>query len=110
MRTLFVALAGLVALCTGSALADQDPGLIEGKAVYDYLCSRCHADGQGGAPVVGQVEDWQDRVGYRRELLVKHASEGYLGMPAGGGEARLDEAAIASAVNYMLYQSIASDE
>ena len=78
----------------------------EGKAVYDYLCSRCHAIGQEGAPRVGHAEDWQGRAGFEQQLLVKHASEGYLGMPASGGESRFDTDAIAAAVEYMLLRSV----
>lgn len=74
----------------------------DGKAIYDYVCSRCHDHGEGGAPLVGKPESWSQRSGLWVAVLFEHAEEGFLAMPAGGGDARLSPYDIEVAAEYMV--------
>jgi mono/diheme cytochrome c family protein len=57
-RLLVVALAAVLAACSGQASADDDP-LVMGREVYGRVCSACHGPtGEGGAgpALVGILE------------------------------------------------------
>jgi cytochrome c5 len=88
---------GTVALAeAGGARALQS-----GEAVYKLNCAVCHAAGVAGAPKTGDAGQWGARLKQGYETLVKHAVEGFKGMPAKGGNAELDPIEIARAVAYL---------
>lgn len=80
-----------------------------GKKVFGATCSMCHAAGVGGAPKPGDKADWGPRIGQGMETLYKHAREGFTGakgmMPPRGGNPKLTDDEIQSAVNFMADQS-----
>src|SRR5690242_12967292 len=57
-----------------------------GSGVFNKVCSLCHAAGVGGAPKVGDKADWGPRIAQGKDVLYKHALEGFTGqkgmMPA----------------------------
>ncbi len=59
-----------------SAQASSDP-----MEKWSRSCSLCHIDGTGGAPRVGDVEDWTSRLEQGDEVLLTHTVEGYNNMP-----------------------------
>ena len=75
--------------------------LKNGEAVYSGLCIACHGTGVAGAPKFGDHAAWKARIAQGYDTLVKHATEGYKGMPAKGGGADLDPQEVARAVAYM---------
>jgi cytochrome c5 len=76
-----------------------------GEAVYKLACSACHATGAAGAPRAGDNSAWAPRIKQGFDTLVKHAVEGYKGMPARGGNPDLDPIEVARAVAYIANQS-----
>jgi cytochrome c5 len=75
--------------------------LQSGEAVYKASCAACHATGAAGAPKIGDAAQWGPRLKQGFETLVKHATEGFKGMPAKGGNADLDPIEVARAVAYI---------
>ncbi len=86
-----------------------EPAMAEntiGKGVFNKTCSLCHAAGVAGAPKPGDKADWGPRIAQGKDLLYKHAMEGFTGakgmMPARGGNAALTDDEVKSAVDYMV--------
>lgn len=85
-------------------LAEGGPastGLRSGEAVYTLACGACHEAGLAGAPKTGDAAAWKPRIAQGFDTLVKHAVEGFKGMPAKGGNASLDPVEVARAVAYL---------
>jgi cytochrome c5 len=79
-----------------------------GPDVYGGLCVACHGSGAAGAPKLGDKKAWGPRIAQGFDVLVKHATEGYKGMPPKGGGADLDPQEVARAVAWMADQGGAS--
>ena len=81
---------------------------LSGEEVYNSACIACHMTGAGGAPLLGDVSEWEARVAQGKPLLVQRAVEGYMGeigiMPAKGGRLDLSDEEVENAVTYMLDQ------
>jgi cytochrome c5 len=80
-----------------------------GPQVYNQACIACHGAGVAGAPILGDVAQWSDRIAQGMETLTRHAIEGFTGslgyMPPKGGRLDLSDEEIASAVEYMVGES-----
>jgi cytochrome c5 len=79
--------------------------LQSGEAVYAAACTACHTPGIAGAPKTGDAGAWSGRLKQGFDVLVKHAVEGFKGMPAKGGNADLDNIEVARAVAFMANKS-----
>lgn len=77
---------------------------LSGAAAYEKGCARCHEQGDAGAPVTGDQDAWTGRSWLWEAILVEHAKQGYLGMPALGENVQLSDAEISLAAEYMLRQ------
>ena len=81
-----------------------------GKSVYGKTCALCHGAGVAGAPKPGDKADWGPRIAQGKDLLYKHAIEGFTGakgmMPARGGGTSLTDDEVKAAVDFMADQSI----
>ncbi len=81
----------------------------EGKKVYGSTCALCHAAGVAGAPKPGDTADWGPRIAQGKDILYKHALEGFTGakgqMPARGGSTTLTDDEVKAAVDFMADQS-----
>lgn len=73
-----------------------------GLAAYQQVCAECHETGKKGAPLTGQPEYWAGRSRLWQAVLFRHAEQGYLGMPARGGEDALSDREVQAAAEYML--------
>lgn len=78
-----------------------------GERVFKADCATCHVPGKAGSPRVGHPSDWAKRLPRGRDLLLKHALDGYSGpegdeMPARGGNDDLTDAEVAAAVDHIL--------
>ena len=78
-----------------------------GKSTYNKTCALCHSAGVGGAPKSGDKADWAPRIAQGKDVLYKHAIEGYTGpdggvMPPKGGNAGLSDEQIHATVDWML--------
>ena len=77
-----------------------------GPQVYNTACLACHGSGIGGAPILGNVDIWADRIAQGTAVLKQHALSGFAGstgyMPPKGGRVDLSDAEIEAAVDYMI--------
>jgi cytochrome c5 len=64
-------------------------------------CAKCHLDGQGGAPKIGDRAAWIQRLKKGLDPLVASAMHGHGGMPARGGLADLSDVELRGAILYM---------
>ena len=62
-----------------SAQATQDP-----EAVYNRVCSACHAGQLPKAPQKGDPAAWKPRMAQGMDLLVQHVTQGFKAMPPRG--------------------------
>ena len=75
--------------------------LAHGRVVFTEKCMRCHESGRKGAPVLGDIEDWRDRLGQPLDKLIGHAIKGHGKMPARGDQVVTDQD-IAAAVAFVV--------
>lgn len=114
-RSLLVLLATLLiatplAAQEGATLEAEDAEIVAwrerylalGKDVFDWACAACHASDEGNAPQMGVRDNWSDRSPLWSAVLLEHAREGYLEMPAKGGHPYLSDRAVQAAGEYML--------
>ncbi len=92
---------------TGSA-----PDLVTGERVYKSTCGICHKTGLKSAPRLGVKEDWEERLTQSNEILYDHAINGFIGkkgsMPSRGSNAKLTDAEVRAAVDYMVVHAVPS--
>lgn len=90
------------------AEAEAAPVVMTGPQVYNAACLACHGGGIGGAPKTGETGAWSARIAQGRDILNKHALEGFTGsagfMPPKGGRVDLSDGEIIAAVDYMVEQ------
>lgn len=72
-----------------------------GEEVVKETCVKCHAEGVGGAPKIGDLHAWVQRLKHGLPYLVHSAIRGHGGMPPRGGQANLTDSEIRSAILYM---------
>jgi cytochrome c5 len=72
-----------------------------GAEVVKAQCSKCHQDGKGGAPKIGDRDAWIPRLKDGLDNTVRSAINGHGGMPARGGLANLTDAEVRNAIIYM---------
>ena len=83
-------------------LPSSDELRAAGRDAYERVCARCHEMGLDGAPVTGNADDWQERSKLWQAVLVEHVKQGYLEMPARGGDPELSDVQLNAAAEYML--------
>ena len=83
--------------------------VMTGPQVYNSACNNCHGAGIGGAPKVGDVAAWADRIAKGMDTLNDHAINGFQGeagiMIAKGGRMDLSDEEVIAAVEYMVERS-----
>ncbi len=100
-RKLILILIGVVLFALGMSSGASER-LKDGKRTYEKVCAGCHETGVQGAPVVGNKEDWRARSGLWEAVLVEHAEQGYIKMPAKGNAEYATEYDVGAAAEYML--------
>lgn len=111
-------LALLVALLPNLPVAAQDDAAFEaedaeivawrerylalGEDVFQWACAACHASGEADVPQIRDRDNWSERSPLWSAVLLEHAREGYLEMPAKGGHPYLSDRAVQAAGEYML--------
>ncbi len=93
-------LAGL--LLSGADIVASPQRVEDGQRVYASACAKCHDTGAGGAPITEQPDDWPGRSALWEAVLFEHVKQGYLSMPAKGGEPGLSDYDVEAAAEYML--------
>lgn len=79
--------------------------LAVGQQTYKTTCAACHATGIGGAPKVGNVEDWKPITREPLYAVYRNVVHGVSIMPPKGGCKACTSRQITSAIVYMMYQS-----
>ncbi len=89
--------------CGGAAVA-ANSGPRSGEEVYNAACMACHTTGAGGAPVLGDVAAWADRIGKGTDVLYASGVDGVpgTGMIAKGGCMACSDEEIHAAVDFMI--------
>ena len=89
--------------CGGAAVAAAS-GPRSGEAVYNAACMACHTTGAGGAPVLGDVAAWADRIAKGTDELYTSGVNGVAGtgMIARGGCMDCSDEEIHAAVDFMI--------
>ena len=75
---------------------------VDGRSAYEEHCASCHRDGVGGAPMTGDSSAWAGRSPLWMAVLSEHAMDGYLQMPARGGNETMPDADVQAATEYMM--------
>lgn len=116
LRSSLLLALGLLALsCVAEPLGyDSDTrayNLAHGRVVFNDKCMRCHESGRKGAPVLGEIDDWIERIEQPLDTLIQHAREGHGKMPARGDQDVSDQD-VAAAVAYVVDRTrvIAADQ
>lgn len=84
-----------------------DARLKQGRAIWLGTCEACHANDVAGAPLVANKAAWAPRLKKGRDALYKSALGGLTGpkgtqMPPRGGNDKLTDDQVKSAVDYMM--------
>ena len=89
--------------CGGAAVAASS-GPRSGEEVYNAACMACHSTGAGGAPKVGDVAAWVDRIAKGKDALHSSGINGVAGtgMIARGGCMACSDQEIMAAVDFMV--------
>jgi cytochrome c5 len=72
-----------------------------GAQVVKAQCSKCHQEGKGGAPKIGDREAWSKRLNQGIDHAVHSAISGHGGMPPRGDKADLTDGEVRAAILYM---------
>ena len=88
----------------GSAQPRVEPEKVPGQLTYQRFCFSCHASGAAGAPRVGHVDAWAQRLEEKGEdALIQSTIEGIPpGMPPRGLCMQCSDEELADAVRFML--------
>ena len=82
---------------------------LSGPQVYNQSCQVCHGAGIAGAPMVGNAEQWTERIAQGMDTLNSNAINGFTGntgvMVAKGGNPALSDEEVIAAVEYMVAES-----
>jgi cytochrome c5 len=72
-----------------------------GEQIVKMQCIKCHQDGKGGAPKIGDRDAWIPRLREGLDNTVRSAIKGHGGMQARGGMADATDAELRNAIIYM---------
>ena len=73
--------------------------------VYNTVCMACHDTGAAGSPKRGDKAAWAPRLTQGMATLYEHSLNGIRGMPAKGGNPKLSDDEVKSAVDYIVEAS-----
>jgi len=95
------ALLAAISLATAGGVEAAAPP--PGEATYQTACASCHDGGTAGAPRLGDRAAWAPRLKQGMDVLYRVGLNGKPGtaMVAKGGYARLSDAEVRAAVDFM---------
>lgn len=76
-----------------------------GRVIFEATCADCHGAKGTAAPLIGDQDSWSGRSPLWSAVLFEHAKNGYLAMPAKGGNPSLSESDVEAAGEYMLTET-----
>jgi len=91
----------------GMAVAATSGGARSGEDVYNAACMACHMTGAAGAPKLGDIAAWTDRIAKGTDVLHDSGVNGLAGtgMIAKGGCMNCSDEEVIAAVDYMIDNS-----
>ncbi|MBB3047234.1 cytochrome c5 [Litorivivens lipolytica] len=89
----------------GSASAAGSGSGKSAEEIYNTSCMACHTTGAAGAPKLGDVAAWEDRLGKGLETVYANAINGINGMPPKGTCMSCSDEEIEATVDYILENS-----
>lgn len=108
-RLAFTVAAALAGVAFAIAVYVPSPFSHPGKRIYDASCAGCHEVGAYGAPRAGNPADWAPRLARGEKSLYDAALHGKATgdrlMPPRGGDKRLSDGEVKSAVDYLVGRS-----
>jgi cytochrome c5 len=87
-----------VAVANESVAQSGSENSISADKIIKAKCAMCHAGGLMGAPKIGDVAMWAPRIAQGKDMLINNAIKGIRMMPAKGGNSRLTDEEVATAV------------
>lgn len=87
---------------SGTKTRPQQYNLGLGRVVFTQQCTKCHGEPESGAPQLGSVQDWEERLQRPLPTLVNHAIQGHGKMPPKGGLEKLSDRDVSAAVAYVV--------
>ena len=72
-----------------------------GQEIVQANCAKCHQNGTGGAPRIGDGNAWRPRLQRGLDAVVRSAIHGHGGMAPRGGVANLTDTELRAAILYM---------
>ena len=98
-----IALIGAFVGSGAGALADEPAKTPRtADAILNQYCNVCHLTGWNGAPLSGDVSDWQPRLSTGFDSLFKNAKQGINNMPPMGTCQDCTDAELEAAIRKML--------
>lgn len=93
--------------CAAVVAAGPGGASRSGEEVYNAACMACHSTGAAGAPKVGDVAAWAERITQGMDVLHEHGLKGMpgTGMIAKGGCMACSDDEVIAAVDYMVDNS-----
>ena len=85
------------------ALADEDDDF-DAAATYQTSWFACHASGAAGAPLLGDLEAWNSRMGKGMDVVMANVINGINAMPAKGLCMDCTDNELRAIVDYMIAQ------
>ena len=76
-----------------------------GKDVYERVCSACHDNGVAGAIKITDKATWRSHIHHGVDHMVDSVIKGKGAMPARGGDPKLSDKEVESAVYYIIQQT-----
>ena len=86
-------------------LAPVSSKILSGEEVYNAVCMSCHTSGAAGSPIIGNRQQWAERISEGKEHLYEQAINGVGVMPAKGGVPTLSDDEVKAAVDYIISKS-----
>jgi len=85
-------LALLIGACSASGSGQGAPGMSSSAFSSDIAdeaamgkwarsCALCHVTGEAGAPIAGDIAEWQSRLAQGEDSILQRVIEGYRSMP-----------------------------
>lgn len=93
---------GNVYLAGNEPIKEEPIGPRDGETVYKTFCTACHATGVTGAPKTRDAQDWTPRLAQGKDVLAKHAIQGFNLMPARGTCMNCSDEEIVAAIEHMI--------
>jgi cytochrome c5 len=87
--------------CGQATVAVSGGAARTGETVYNQFCFACHASGVGGAPILGNAEQWAPRLAKGDDAIWASVTKGLNAMPPKGTCMNCSDEELKAAIAYM---------